>query len=279
MTKNEAIRIAIVDDQAVVRSGLGAFLMAFNDLELIGEATNGEEALQLCELVKPDVVLMDLVMPVLDGISATALIRSHWPDIKVIMISDHRDPDLIQSALEAGAGGYLLKDVSAADLGKSIHQVYKDGPFVAPIPLEVQEPVEAPARTSLSGISLVQEVATAGQIQAELLPLEPPRLKGWDISARLEPARVASGDFFDFIPLANNNWGIVIADVSDKGIGAALFMALCSTLIRTYAIEYATVPALALSHVNERILSDSRIGMFVTVFYACWNQIPDVCGL
>lgn len=267
MTEKTAIRIVIVDDQAIVRSGLGAFLMSYDDFELLGEATNGEEAIQLCDLVAPHVVLMDLTMPVLDGISATALIRQRWPNIKVIMISSHSEIDLVKAALEAGAGSYLLKDVSAHELSNAIRQVFNDGPVISPVPLEPEKPPDASNRPPLTGISLVQEVATAGQIQAELLPLEPPRLPGWDICARLEPARVASGDFYDFIPLANNNWGILIADVSDKGIGAALFMALCSTLIRTYAIEYATVPALALSHVNERLLSDSRSEMYVTVFY------------
>ncbi len=267
MTEQARIRIIIVDDQAIVRSGLGAFLRTEKDFELVGEAKDGEEALQLCELVEPDVILMDLVMPVLDGISATAMIKQRWQKTKILMVSSHSERELIQSALEAGVSGYLLKDVSEEELAKAIRQVITNTPVISPLPQEKDPDNKLKEMAGLTGLSLAQEVATAGQIQAELLPLNPPRLKGWDISATLEPARLASGDFFDFIPLSNNNWGIVIADVSDKGIGAALFMALCSTLIRTYAIEYATVPALALSHVNERILSDSRSEMFVTVFY------------
>jgi serine phosphatase RsbU (regulator of sigma subunit) len=114
---------------------------------------------------------------------------------------------------------------------------------------------------------LDQELANAGKIQSGILPEKAPHLRGWDIASRLEPALQTSGDFYDFIPLTNNNWGMLIADVSDKGMGAALFMALSSTLFRTYASQYATLPAFALSQVNERILSDTRSEMFVTAFY------------
>lgn len=112
-----------------------------------------------------------------------------------------------------------------------------------------------------------QELKLAGQIQTSFLPNTQPQISGWQLSARLDAARQTSGDFFDFIPLPENRLGIVIADVADKGTGAALYMALSRTLIRTYAFEYEMEPDLALTAANRRILDDTRSDLFVTVFY------------
>jgi serine phosphatase RsbU (regulator of sigma subunit) len=115
---------------------------------------------------------------------------------------------------------------------------------------------------------MIQELTVAAEIQASFLPASLPHIKGWQLAATLRPARQTSGDFYDLMELPDGRLGLLIADVTDKGTGAALFMALSRTLIRTYAFEYPEQPEKALHAANTRILLDSRSSMFVTVFYA-----------
>lgn len=132
MTDTKPIRVLLVDDHAMVRSGLGAFIYAFDDLELVGEASNGEEAVRLCQRVEPDVVLMDLKMPVMDGATATGLIREKSPRIQVLALTSFKEKELVEGALQAGAIGYLLKDISADELGNAIRAAVQGKPTLSP---------------------------------------------------------------------------------------------------------------------------------------------------
>lgn len=136
-TQDRRIRVFIADDHAVVRNGLRSFLCAYPEFELVGEAANGETAVRLCSLLKPDVILMDLVMPGVDGITATRLIRAAHPDSQVIALTSYKDREQVQAALQAGAIGYLLKDLSAEDLARAVHQARAGKPSLAPEAAEV----------------------------------------------------------------------------------------------------------------------------------------------
>ena len=132
MAESTQIRVMLVDDHAVVRSGLGAFLTAFDDLELVAEAGSGEEAVRLCEEAKPDVVMMDLVMPGMDGAAATKAIREKCPHIQIIALTSFKEEELVEGVLQAGAIGYLLKNVSADELADAIRAAHAGKPTLAP---------------------------------------------------------------------------------------------------------------------------------------------------
>ena len=128
----DKIRVMVVDDHKVVRAGLADFLLAYKDLEFAGEASSGEDAVLMCKKVRPHVVLMDLVMEGMDGAEATSVIREACPDIQVIALTSYKEEELVQKAIQAGAIGYLLKNVSAKDLAEAIREAYEGRPTLAP---------------------------------------------------------------------------------------------------------------------------------------------------
>jgi len=132
MSDERAIRVMIVDDHALVRSGLEAFLLVQKDLKLVAQARNGQQAVTLCAETQPDVVLMDLLMPGMGGIEAISQIKQQFPHIQFIALTSYKDQELVQGALQAGAIGYLLKDVSAEDLANAIRSARVGRPALAP---------------------------------------------------------------------------------------------------------------------------------------------------
>ncbi len=131
------IRVLVVDDHDMIRSSLAAVLLACDDMVQVGEAKNGTQALQLCEQLHPDVVLMDLVMPEIDGTTATRLIRERWPNIQVIALTSFGEEELIRGAIKAGAISYLLKNVSAEELAKAIRAARRGESTLSPEALKI----------------------------------------------------------------------------------------------------------------------------------------------
>jgi NarL family two-component system response regulator LiaR len=126
------IKILLVDDHTVVRSGLSKFLMVNKEFKLVGEASDGAEAVQMVSLHKPDVVLMDLMMPGTDGITATREIHQKYPKVKVIALTSFAEQNMVQGALQAGAIGYLQKNVTAKELGHAIRSAYEGKMTLSP---------------------------------------------------------------------------------------------------------------------------------------------------
>ncbi len=132
MTDDTSIRVMIVDDHQLVRRGLSVYLMTAERIHLVGEAVDGEEAVQRCAELHPDVVLMDMIMPQMSGIDATRLIREQYPDIQVIALTSFKEDEMIEAALKAGAIGYLLKDASMEIIVQAIYNAVEGEPTLAP---------------------------------------------------------------------------------------------------------------------------------------------------
>jgi NarL family two-component system response regulator LiaR len=166
-----------VDDHMVVRQGFATFLKAYPDLEMVGEASNGQEALQRCGDLQPDIILMDMMMPKMGGVEATRLIREQYPNVQVIALTSFSDDkQLVQAALSAGATGYLFKDVSAADLVYTIRAVHAGTPVLAPeaTRLLIQAKTERPPQSfnlserELEVLGLLVEGLSNGEIASRL---------------------------------------------------------------------------------------------------------------
>ncbi len=132
MTDENRIAVMVVDDHTVVRHGIRFSLLAFDDIELVGEAENGNEALHLCSEVQPDVILMDMVMPGMDGVATTQAILERYPNIRVIALTSFQEGSLVEEALQAGAISYMLKDAAVDELADAIRLACSGQSTLAP---------------------------------------------------------------------------------------------------------------------------------------------------
>ena len=176
ISSSQPIRVMLVDDHTMVRRGLATMLRVFDDLQLAGEAESGEAAVRLCAEILPDVILMDMSLPVMDGATATRAIRQQFPQVQVLALTSFKEGILIKNALEAGAIGYLLKDVTADELVQAIRAAHAGRATLSPE--AAQALVETANQPPLPGLDLTER-------EREVLTLMIEGLNNVQIAGRL----------------------------------------------------------------------------------------------
>ena len=252
--RSEAVDdILIVDDTPANLRLLSQMLAEHG--HSVRAVTSGGRALASAQLSRPDLILLDIKMPEMDGYEVCERLKADGQtrDVPVIFISALDELQDKVRAFAVGGVDYITKPFQVEEVLARVetHLALR----------RLQEQLENANK------KMARELALAGQVQASFLPSKLPHVPGWQLTVDLKPVTQTSGDFYDVMPLQNGKLGILIADVVDKGVGAALYMALSWTLIRTYAAEYPTQPELVLSAVNRRILMDTSAEQFVSVFY------------
>jgi serine phosphatase RsbU (regulator of sigma subunit) len=286
MTDKKFSRVAIVSDQAIFLRGLTSLVTLNQNFRLVGEARSGSEIIQLCHLSEPELLLFDLHNAWEHSLEIIQQIHQRWPAMKLVLMAGHFYESRAKEEFQKLPVYFISRDVSEEEFRDALIQIHKDAYPIGDRrqiahtsfghmalaedeneELELNRLAQEVTQRRDDEESRTRELVMAGRIQTDILPEEEPVIPGWEVSAKLEPARETSGDFYDFLPLTDRKWGFVVADVTDKGMGAAIFMALSSTLMRTYANRFPTLPAMALTAVSQRILSDTRGGMFVTSIF------------
>jgi sigma-B regulation protein RsbU (phosphoserine phosphatase) len=216
---------------------------------------DGALALAAARAEPPDLILLDIRMPEMNGYQVCEHLKAdaRTCDVPIIFISALDATQDKVSAFAVGGVDYVTKPFQNEEVLARVETHLA----LRRLQTQLQD----------SNEKMERELALAGEVQASFLPRELPAVPGWQLSITLQPARDTSGDFYDVNLLPDGRLGILVADVVEKGVGAALFMALSWILIRTYAAEYPAQPELVLSAVNRRILEDTNANQFVTVFY------------
>jgi len=250
---NKAEHILLVDDNP-------------NNLRLLSQilsergyspraVTSGARALASVEMTPPDLILLDIRMPGMDGYEVCRLLKTNpkTAGIPVLFISALDDIQDKMKAFAAGGVDYITKPFQLEEVIARVetHLALQ----------RLQHNLEEANRR------MQRQLALAAQVQSSFLPKDIPHLDGWELAVSLLPAQLTSGDFFDMLRLPGNTLGVLIADVVDKGVGAALFMAMSCALLRTYALEHPVHPAQVFQAVNQRLLEYTAAHQFVTVFY------------
>jgi sigma-B regulation protein RsbU (phosphoserine phosphatase) len=217
---------------------------------------DGQLALAAARAKTPDLILLDIRMPDMDGYQVCENLKAETStkDIPIIFISAL---DAVQDKVKAftvGGVDYITKPFHVEEVLARVetHLALR----------KLQAQLES------ANTKMAQELALAGEVQKSFFPQEMPNIPGWQLTVTMKSARETSGDFFDWILLPRGYVGILMADVVDKGVAAALFMALSWSLLRTYAGDFPAHPETVLTSVNQRLVADTSAKQFVTVFYA-----------
>ena len=259
----EGRKILVVDDEPdlerlmlqrmrrEIRSGTYRFVFASNGIEAIKRLNEDNEI---------EMVLSDINMPEMDGLTLLEQIPKIDPNIRSVIISAYGDMKNIRTAMNRGAFDFVTKPLDFEDLKVTIKRTLRH--------LEmIRDALES--RDKL--VVLNNELEVARSMQQTVLRTEFPILPNCQISANMEPAQSVGGDFYDVLTLPNDRVGVAVADVSGKGVPAALFMMSSRTLLKGATIGYSAGPADVLKEVNQLLCNNNETAMFVTLFFGVYN--------
>jgi serine phosphatase RsbU (regulator of sigma subunit) len=261
-------KILVVDDTPSNIQSLAATLKPAGYQVLV--ATNGQQALDVMAKVRPDLILLDIMMPVMDGFEACANIKANadWHDIPIIFLTAKTETADLVKGFELGAVDYVSKPFNAHELMARVHTHLT----VDRLRTSVSEKNAALEKAQQQ---MSAELDLARAMQVAILPSRFPVAVGCDGAARMLPATTMGGDFYDFIELPGGRIGLVMADVSGKGVPAAFFMAVARTNLNALAAT-ASGPADCLQRTNDVLLTQNPMDLFVTVFYAVFDPATGV---